>query len=136
MNARLGCRVRHQKRDEGSAAIEAAILFPIVLLLVMTIIQAAVYYHAQDVVQSAANGGAVVGALRDGTSDAAEAEARARIERAGGTSLLDDYDVSATHTGTEVTITVRGTAKTFIPGLPPLKVTQTVIAPVERFTAP
>ncbi|MCL2466966.1 MAG: pilus assembly protein [Micrococcales bacterium] len=120
--------------DEGSAAVEAAILFPAVLVLVMAVIQAGVYYHARDAARWAANGGAVAGAVHGGA--AAEAEARDRIERAGGSSLLEDAAVSASDTGTDVTVTVRGTAKTFVPGLPPLTVTQTVTTPVERFTAP
>lgn len=122
--------------DEGSAAIEAAILFPFILLLVITVFQAGVYYHARNVARSAANGGAVVGAVLGGSAVEADSEARTRIERAGGASLLDGAAVTATRTGSEVTVTVKGTAKTFVPGLPPLTVTQTVAAPVERFTAP
>lgn len=127
---------RVRKTDEGNAAVEAAILFPFILLLVIMIIQVAVFYHARNTAQSAANGGAVVGAARDGSAAEAEAEAWDRIDRAGGYSLLDDYAATATRTGTEVTVRVEGTAKTFVPGLPPLTVTRTVSAPVERFTTP
>jgi Flp pilus assembly protein TadG len=127
---------RRRRPEDGSAAIEAVILFPVVLLLVMAIIQAAVYYHARNVAQSAANGGAVVGAFQDGTADTAAAEARARIERAGGRSLLEGSEVVATRTGTQVTVTVEGHAITFVPGLPDLTVRQSVSAPVERFVAP
>jgi len=109
-------------------------LFPAVLALVMTVIQAGVYYHARDAARWAANGGAVAGAVHGGA--AAADEARARLDRAGGSSLLEDASVDATDTATDVTVTVRGTAKTFVPGLPPLTITQTVTAPVERFTAP
>lgn len=127
---------RARPHDTGSAAIEAVILFPVILALVMTIIQAAVFYHARDAAQSAANGGALAAAVRDGTAEAARAEAQSRIDRAGGSSLLEGTTVTAARNGTQVTVTVRGTAKTFVPGLPPLTVTQTVTAPVERFTTP
>ncbi|MDR3068766.1 MAG: pilus assembly protein [Cellulomonas sp.] len=66
---------RAQRYDEGSAAIEAAILFPFVLLLVITVFQASVCFHARNVALSAANGGAAIGAVEDGS--AAEAEVRA-----------------------------------------------------------
>lgn len=121
-------------KDAGSAAIEAVILFPVILALVMAIIQAAVYYHARDAARWAANGGIAAGAVGD--APAAQAEAQARVDRAGGSSLLEDATVTATRVDGQVTVTVEGTAKTFVPGLPPLKVSQTVAAPVERFTTP
>ena len=85
---------------------------------------------------AAANGGAIVGAVKDASAEEARAEAQSRIDTAGGASLLDGTTVTATNTGTQVTVTVKGTAMTFVPGLPPLTVSQTVTAPVERFTAP
>ena len=102
----------------------------------MTIFQVAVYYHARNCAQSAANGGAMVGAVQGGSADLADAEARARIERAGGASLLDDATVTATSDGTQVQVRVEGTAVTFVPFLPALKVSRTVVAPVEQFTVP
>jgi len=44
--------------------------------------------------------------------------------------------VAVSRTGTQVVVTVEGRALTFVPGLPDLTVSQTVSAPVERFTAP
>ncbi len=130
-------RMARRRDDRGSsAAIEGIILFPLVLLLVMTIIQAAVYFHAQNTAQNAANGGVVAGAGTDGTRAAAEAAVQDRLDRAGGSSLLTGTTVIATRTADEVTVTVQGTSLTFVPGLPPLTVTSTVTAPVERFTAP
>jgi len=123
-----------RRSDAGSAAVEAVVLYPFVLLLVMTVIQAGVYFHARDAARWAANGGAVVAAVH-GQGDGGD-EARARLERAGGSTLLEDAVVTTSDDGVGVTITVTGVAKTFVPGLPALKVTQTVTVPSERFTAP
>lgn len=120
--------------DDGSVALEAVILFPIVLLLVMTTIQAGVYYHARNTAQNAANGAVMVGAGTGGTTTAAQNEARDRLDRAGGSSLLTGSTVTATRTTTDMTVTVKGEAVTFVPGLPPLTVSSTVTAPVEQFT--
>jgi len=109
-------------------------LYPFVLLLVMTVIQAGVYFHARDAARWAANGGAVVAAVH-GQGDGGD-EARARLERAGGSTLLEDAVVTTSDDGVDVTITVTGVAKTFVPGLPALKITQTVTVPSERFTTP
>jgi Flp pilus assembly protein TadG len=112
------------------------ILFPFVLLLAVSVIQAGVFFHARDVARSAANGGALAGALEGGSAAAAQSEAQSRIDRAGGTSLLESSSVTATRTATQVTVTVEGRALTFLPLLPDLDVTQSVSAPAERFTAP
>ena len=119
--------------DDGMAPIEAAIIFPVVLLMIMTIIQVGVYYHARDTARTAANGAALAAAAEDGTVEQAVTAAQDRIDRAGGTSLLQGTRTWAERDDETLTVHVTGHALTFVPGLPDLSVDVSVAAPVERF---
>jgi len=122
-----------RRNEEGNAPIEAAIIFPIMLLTIMTVIQAGVYYRAREAARTAANGAALAAAVEDGTAEQAVTKAQARIDAAGGSSLLQDTRVWAERDDETLTVHVTGHAMTFVPGLPDLGVDVTVAAPVERF---
>ena len=66
--------VRRRATDGGSASLEIAVLFPVVLLLVFAVIQGALYYHARNVALAAASDGLT--AARAGRAAARKGAAR------------------------------------------------------------
>ena len=63
------------RRERGSVAVELAIVAPALMLLVLGVLQFGLWYHAQNVVQTAALEGARVAAAEDGTTGAGKSRA-------------------------------------------------------------
>jgi Flp pilus assembly protein TadG len=63
------------KRERGSVAVELAIVAPVIMLLVLVVLQFGLWYHAQNVVETAALEGARVAAAEDGTAGAGKTRA-------------------------------------------------------------
>lgn len=126
-------RLRHVLRDDrGSATAELAVATPLLLLMVMLIVQFALWSHASHVAQAAAAQGlgaarTVVGTGADGAREASELLA----QLAGGP--LAAPLVETTRGPTSVTVTVSGTVTPVVPFLV-LPVRAVAVGPVERFT--
>jgi Flp pilus assembly protein TadG len=118
--------------ERGSAAVQSAILFPIVLLLVFGIIQGALWFHARNMALGAAQEGARASSAEGGTGG--EQRAHEFVGSLTGGTLIRDLRVSETATSETVTITVIGNAPSLVPGLSGLTVRQSATAPMERFT--
>jgi Flp pilus assembly protein TadG len=78
---------RHQGGERGVAAVEFALVAPILLLLVFGIIDFGLAFHAWDASENAAREGARVGAV-----DSSVADIQARV--ASATSFLDQTKLS------------------------------------------
>ncbi len=63
------------RRERGSVAVELAIVAPALMLLVLGALQFGLWYHAQNVVETAALEGARVAAAEDGTTGAGKSRA-------------------------------------------------------------
>jgi Flp pilus assembly protein TadG len=63
------------RRERGTVAVELAIVAPALMLLVLGVLQFGLWYHAQNVVQTAALEGARVAAAEDGTAEAGRTRA-------------------------------------------------------------
>lgn len=114
--------------DRGYSAIEAVIVLPVVVMLVMGLIQFVLFLLASNVAQTAANKAALAGA----SYQASPADG---VERAtnwlDGQSLLRDAAVSsAGSTADSVRITVTGTTVTLLPGWT-LTIRESAVQPVE-----
>src|SRR5918911_1812923 len=68
------------RRTPAQALVEAAVVFPLGVLLLLGLVQGALYVHARHVVLGAARGGAHVAASEHATIDEALADGRARAE--------------------------------------------------------
>jgi Flp pilus assembly protein TadG len=121
-------------QERGSATVEAAIIFPVVLLLIFGIIQGALWFHARHVALGAAQEGARVAAAEDGGSG--EDRAREFITNLTGGTLIRHLIIRESATTQIATVTVNGQAPSLIPGVDGLPVSQTATASVERFTWP
>lgn len=118
--------------ERGSAAVQTAMLFPVVLLLVFGLIQGALWFHARNIALGAAQEGARAASAEGGAGG--EQRAREFVGNLTGGTLIRDLDVREATTAEMVTITVVGNAPSLVPGVTGLTVRQSATAPIERFT--
>lgn len=122
---------RRLRGEDGIATTEAVLVTPVLLLLVMTVFQFGLWYHAQHVATAAAEEGARTARAEHGTATAGRIRAEAFLDQAGPT-IVQNRTIAATRTAETVTVTVHGTAVAVIPGLH-LSINATSTSPVERF---
>lgn len=123
-----------RRADRGSATVEIAILGPVVLLLVFTLVQSALWYYARGLALAAAQQGATAAAAYGATPATGAAHAREFL--AGQDSLREVQVDAAASTRTQVRVQVTGRALSVLPGVAGILITQDAYAPVERFTLP
>ena len=119
--------------EEGDAVTETVILVPVLLLLIMTIVQFGLWYHAEHVVQAAAQEGVRAARTEGSTSD----EGKARAEQflaATGASVVDQPAIVVTRDGQQASVRVTGTVVSVIPGVH-LDVHGEAVSPTEEFQA-
>src|SRR5947207_10985036 len=105
--SRLG--VKHRLvEDAGSESVGLAVLFPIVLLLILSALQGGLWWHAHAVAAQAAQAGVDAGRPVGATTTTAVEAARSFTARAGR-GVLTDPKVAATVTAETVQVTVSGT---------------------------
>lgn len=122
-----------RSRERGSVTLEWMILFPLVLLVLLLGMQAALYYQARTLAVAAAEEGARAAAgerarATDGTLSATDL-----ITQAGGEQMLPDYRIRAERTGTTATVEVTATSPSIIPGWR-ITLHQICSRPVEHLT--
>jgi Flp pilus assembly protein TadG len=121
-------------RDErGAVSAELVIATPLLLLLIMAVIQFALWEHATHIAQAVAQQGVSVARLQDETPAAGQSQARSVLDQLG-TSVLADANVTATRTATTTTVTVTGHAESIL-GIFTLPVKATAVGPTENYTA-
>ncbi|MFI5688381.1 TadE/TadG family type IV pilus assembly protein [Streptomyces sp. NPDC051636] len=120
--------------DRGAGSVEVAVLAVVVLMLVFTIIQVGLFYHARKVAQSAARQGVDTGRQFGSSPSDGVAQAQEFLAKFGG-SVRGASVSSAGSTAQEIHITVTGHVATLVPGLE-LTVTQDAHGPIERWTNP
>ncbi|WP_275403414.1 TadE family protein [Nocardioides limicola] len=123
-----------RREERGATAVELAIIFPAVMLLVMLIVQFAVAAHAHHLAEAAAHEAAGVAKRHDGTGPAGRARAEEFLAGNAAT-ILRDRSIAVQRTPVQVQVTVTGTVMSVVPGLN-LSVTKTAAAPVERYVPP
>ena len=122
-------------RDErGEAVTETVIVVPALLLLIMIVIQFGLWYHAQHVVQAAAQEGVRAARAEGATAGDGHDRALAFITQVGGNSVRG-AEVTSERSRDVVTVRVAGEAPAVVPGLR-LGVRAAAASPVEEFTAP
>ena len=111
---------------------ELVIATPLLLLLIMAVIQFALWEHATHIAQAVAQQGVSVARLQDETPAAGQSQARSVLDQLG-TSVLADANVTATRTATTTTVTVTGHAESIL-GIFTLPVKATAVGPTENYT--
>lgn len=116
--------------DRGSASTELVLATPLLMLMLLIIIQFAMWSHATHVAQAAASHGLSAARVHGGTSDAGAAVARRMLDDMASGPLTGPHVHS--DRGTEAaTVRVTGTASSVIPFLR-LPVHAEASGPVER----
>jgi Flp pilus assembly protein TadG len=122
-------------RDErGSVSAELVIATPLFLLLIMSVIQFAIWEHATHVADAVAQQGLAVGRLQGETAAAGQAEAQSVLDQLSS-GVLVSPDVTATRTAATTTLVVTGHAESIV-GLFSLPVKATASGPTEAYTNP
>ena len=124
---------QHWVRDErGSATVEVAIALPVVMLLLMLVVQAGVYFHTQAVATTAANKGLDALRVETGTAHAATDTTSRFLDRHA--PALRSSDIDAARTGDTAQVTVSGDVVSLVFGVDLFPVRVTASAPVEQVT--
>lgn len=118
--------------QHGQATVEAAVLYPALLLFLFIVVQVALVSTARSVASAAAEEGVRAGRAEGAPPGTSRAAARALLtERAGG--FLSDAQVSTVgSTDQVVRVSVSGRSLTVIPGH--YRVSAQAHGPVERLT--
>lgn len=122
------------RRDRGSVAVELAIVAPALMLLVLGVLQFGLWYHAQNVVQTAALEGARVAAAEDGTAGGGRTRALEVLQEGlGQASEAEDAtaEVDLDAARVEVSAELRGLLP--IPGLSSFPLSSEATVFRERF---
>ena len=128
---RVGVVRRWLSGERGAASVELAVTFPVVLLLVMTLIQAALWFHARSIALGAAQEGAREGRVQPASTARAETVAEGFLDQTAS-DLLTGRDVTVAGSPSSIEVTVSGTSISLFPGLSGWSVTQSAVGPVER----
>lgn len=99
-----------------------------VLLLVMLVLHASLYWYGQVVATRAAHQGLEQARVLNGSAEEGEAIAGQLLDQTG---VVADPEVTASRTATQASVTVTGEALSMVPGVS-LPVTATATGPVER----
>ena len=122
-------RARRADADRGSAAVELAILFPVVLLLLFASIQAAAWFLARTVAMTAAQEAVTAERAYNAPGGAGQARAARFLNGAG--DWLVGPKVTVVRNGDDVSATVTGRSLRFVLAI---DVSQTAHGRVERFS--
>lgn len=122
---------RFLRGDCGSVSAELVVATPLLLLMLLAIVQFALWSHATHIAQTAASQGLAVARAQNGTAAAGRTSAQQMLDQLAHGPLADP-SVSADRTATEASIRISGTATSLLPFLN-LPVHAEAVGPVERF---
>ncbi len=132
-----GRRARHRvlgRSERGAVAAELVIATPLLLLLIMGVIQFALWEHAVHIATAVAQQGVSVSRLQGESAEAGQAEAQSVLDQLGS-SVLTGVTITVTKTDQMTTVTVTGHAESIV-GIFSLPVAATASGASESFTSP
>lgn len=118
---------------ERGEVTTAVLVVPLAMLLILLVVQAAMVFHAQAIVDASAQDGVQAGQGESGIEAAARSAARSIIETSSG-NLLSDVSVSVRTSPSQLSVKVQATVKSLIPGFAPT-ISSTAASPREVFIA-
>jgi len=124
------------RRDSqrGAATVQLVVATPALLLLVMLVVQMALWQHGTHVVAAAAAQSVTDAQAESGSAAAARRSALSFLTRAGR-GLVETPRVDVVRTSREARVVIRATAIELVPGLR-LPLVGRASGPVERFRPP
>lgn len=124
-------RRRGRGRDSGAVATELLLAVPALLLMVLAVVQFAVYAHARNIAQTVAAQAVAAARVDGGTAGAGRAAAQQLLAQLGPTLRRPVVDVQ--RGPARVTVTVAGSVDPLLPGLD-LPITVRDDGPVEHLS--
>ncbi|MCC8245031.1 TadE/TadG family type IV pilus assembly protein [Saccharothrix luteola] len=119
-------------RDErGAVSAELVIATPLLLLMLLAIVQFALWSHATHIAQAAASQGLAAARAQNGTSMAGTTSAQQILDQLAA-GPLRDAAVSTDRGAASASVRISGTATSVVPFLS-LPVHAEAVGPVERF---
>ena len=103
-------------RQTGAASLEAVLVFPVLLLLIMFVIQVALWYHAAGLATAAAQDGARAARAQGATAANGISRANQMLDETGRTILVG-RQVTATRRAEVTRVEVRGHCIELVPFL-------------------
>jgi Flp pilus assembly protein TadG len=126
---------RRLVRDErGSVAAELVIATPLLLLMILGVIQFAIWEHATHVAETVAQEGLATARLQGESAGAGTQEAQSVLSQLGQ-SVLTNPQINASRTAATTTVTVTGAAESVV-GIFSLPVRAVASGPTETYTTP
>lgn len=119
------------RASDETGQVELVIVFPVAMLLVLLVVQGALWFLGREVATDAAADGARAAAVVGGTDTSGNEAALTDLRQLGGPTL-QGTSVSSTRSAGTVTVTIRGKTESILPGLS-LPVSASASEPVERF---
>ncbi|MFC1419565.1 TadE family protein [Streptacidiphilus cavernicola] len=115
-------------------SISLAMVFPLVFALILLTVQGALWWYDRQIALSAARQGSEAASSFQADPDAGETAANLFLDQVGD-GLTERRVTVSPVTADSVTVTSTVTVRTqsLLPFLPGILITQTVVAPVERF---
>ena len=127
----MAVRPRRSASQDGSVSVQLVVATPLLLLMIMLIVQFALWQHAEHVAEAAAQQG-VTSARLDGATDTdGQTSAQSALDTFSHSIVVDPV-VSVSRTATTVQVAIDGHVETIVPGLS-LPVHVTADGPIERF---
>ena len=119
------------RHDRGAVSAELVIAVPLLLVLLLAIVQFALWSHATHIAQAAAAQGLSAARAQDGTAHAGVAKAQQLLDQLARNSLTGT-SINAERTVESASVRISGTSTTVVPFLR-LPVHAEAAGPVERF---
>ena len=121
------------ERDQcGAVSAELVIATPLLLLLILGVIQFALWQHAEHVASAVAQQGLSVARLQGETAGAGKSEAQSVLGELGP-KLLNEPSITASRGSVTTTVIVSGRTESIL-GVFSLPVTATASGPTEHYT--
>ncbi|WP_414944885.1 TadE/TadG family type IV pilus assembly protein [Amycolatopsis sp. cmx-11-32] len=102
--------------DRGEVTVELVIAMPLLLLMLLAIIQFAVWSHATHVAQAAASQALAAARTQDGTAGAGHAAGQRLLDDLAAGPLRDPR-LTVARDATSVSVSIRGEAAAVLPGV-------------------
>ena len=107
---------RRRESRAGAVSAEVVIATPLLLLMILLVIQFALWQHAVDIATAAAQQGANAARVDGGTQATGMAETQATLDRLGP-SLINQPQITVLRTADIARVEVTGYAESLIPWL-------------------
>lgn len=130
----VGGRRGYGRGQRGATTVQVVLIAPLLMLTLMTIVQAGLIFYAQAVVEAAAQEGAAEARRFDGTEAGAQSRTETYLE-ALNSKILEGRSVQVTRSAETAEVTVTGSVISLVPFLE-LEIQESATGPVERYVPP